>query len=82
MEKILKGEWKSLWNKCKTKGHAHQDKLAANSLLALSRTSTQTGAMAQKKARAGNLSKANQIAQFTNMHLGTTRCTNYRKRHQ
>jgi len=32
--KFLKGEWESLWNKCVAKGHASQDKLAANSLSA------------------------------------------------
>jgi len=42
------------------KGHARQDKLAANLLSALSRTSAQKDAMAQKQARAGNLSKVNQ----------------------
>jgi len=42
------------------KGHARQDKLAANSISALSRTSAQKDAMAQKQARAGNLSEANQ----------------------
>ena len=55
--KFLKGEWESLWNKCMAKGHAHQDKLAADPLSA----SAQKDAMAQKQARAGNLSKANQI---------------------
>jgi len=58
--KFLKGEWESLWNKCMTKGHARQDKLAANPLLASSRTYAQKNAMAQKQARASNLSKANQ----------------------
>ena len=58
--KFLKGEWESLWNKCMAKGHARQDKLAANPLSASSRTSAQKDAMAQKQARAGNLSKANQ----------------------
>ena len=42
------------------KGHARQDKLAANPLSASSRMSAQKDAMAQKQARAGNLSKANQ----------------------
>ena len=36
--KFLKGEWESLWNKCMAKGHARQDKLAANPLSASSRT--------------------------------------------
>ena len=58
--KFLKGEWESLWNRCMAKGHARQDKLAANPLSASSRTSAQKDAMAQKQARAGNLSKANQ----------------------
>jgi len=58
--KFLKGEWESLWNKCMAKGHARQDRLAANPLLTSSRTSAQTDMMAQKQARAGNLSKANQ----------------------
>jgi len=58
--KFLRGEWESLWNKCMAKGHARQDKLAANSISALSRTSAQKDAMAQKQARAGNLSEANQ----------------------
>jgi len=49
-----------LWNKCMAKGHARQDKLAANPLSVSSRTSAQKDAMAQKQARAGNLSKANQ----------------------
>jgi len=39
------------------KGHARQDKLAANPLSASSRTSAQKDAMAQKQARAGNLSR-------------------------
>jgi len=43
------------------KGHARQDKLAANPLSASSLTSAQKDAMAQKQARAGNLSKANQM---------------------
>jgi len=61
--KFLKGEWESLWNKYMAKGHARQDKLAANPLSASSRTSAQKDVMAQKQARpgAGNLSKANQI---------------------
>jgi len=46
--KFLKGEWESLWNKCMGKGHARQDKLAANPLSASSRTSAQKDAMAQK----------------------------------
>jgi len=58
--KFLKGEWESPWDKCMAKGHARQDKLAANPLSASSRTSAQKHAMAQKQARAGNLSKANQ----------------------
>jgi len=58
--KFLKGEWESLWNKCMAKGHARQDKLAANPLSASSCTSAQKEAMAQKQARAGNLPKANQ----------------------
>jgi len=58
--KFLKGEWEFLWNKCMAKGHARQDKFAANSISALSHTSAQKDAMAQKQARAGNLSKANQ----------------------
>jgi len=53
--KFLKGEWESIWNKCMAKGHARQDKLAANPLSASSRTSAQKDAMAQK-----HLSKANQ----------------------
>ena len=57
--KFPKGEWESLWDKCIAKGHARQDKLAANPLSASSRTSAQKDAMAQKQARAGNLSKAN-----------------------
>ena len=57
--KFREGEWESLWNKCMAKGHARQDKLAANPLSASSRTSAQKDAMAQKQARAGNLSKAN-----------------------
>ena len=60
MNKFLKGEWESLWVKCMAKGHARQDKLAANPLSALSRTSAQKDAMAQKQARAGNLSKGGQ----------------------
>jgi len=59
--KFFKGEWESLWNKCMAKGHARQDKLAANPLSASSLTSAQKDAMAQKQARAGNLSKANQM---------------------
>jgi len=58
--KFFKGEWESLLNKCMAKGHARKDKLAANPLLALSRTSAHKDAMAQKQIRAGNLSKANQ----------------------
>jgi len=58
--KFLKGEWESLWNKCMAKGHARQDKLAANPLSALSRTSAQKDAMAPKQDRVDNLSKANQ----------------------
>jgi len=42
------------------KGHARQDKLAANPLSASLRTSAQKDAMAPKQARVGNLSKANQ----------------------
>jgi len=42
------------------KGLARQDKLAANLPSASSRTSAQKDAMAQKQARAGNLSKVNQ----------------------
>ena len=41
------------------KGHARQDKLAANLLLASSRTCAQTDMMSQKQARAGRLIKAN-----------------------
>jgi len=58
--KFFKGEWESLWNKCMAKGHARQDKLAANPLSKSSRTSDQKDAMAQKQAKARNLSKANQ----------------------
>jgi len=58
--KCLKGEWESLWNKCMAKGHARQDKLAANPPLASSRTSAQNDALARKQDRAGNLSKSNQ----------------------
>jgi len=46
--RFLKGEWESLWNKCMAKGHARQEKLAANPLSASSRTSAQKDAMAQK----------------------------------
>jgi len=53
-KKFLKEEWESLWNKCMAKGHARQDKLAANPLSTSSRTSAQKDAMAQKQARAGN----------------------------
>jgi len=42
------------------KGHARQDKLAANPPSASSRTSAQTDIIAQKQARAGNHSKENQ----------------------
>jgi len=42
------------------KGHARQDKLAANPLSTSSRTSAQQDAMAQKQVRVDKLSKANQ----------------------
>jgi len=58
--KFLKGKSESFWNKCMAKGHARQHKLAANPLLASSRTSAQKDAMSPKQARGGNLSKANQ----------------------
>jgi len=57
--KILKGELESLWNKCRSKGYARQDKLAANPLSESPRTSAQTDLMDQKQARASNLCKAN-----------------------
>jgi len=58
--KFLNGECESLWNKCMAKGHARQDKFAANPLSTSSRTSAQQDAMAQKQVRVDKLSKANQ----------------------
>ena len=69
----LKREWESLWNKCMAKGHARQDKLAANPL------STSSGRLPKKtpwlKNRPGLATFPKQIrlyARSLNQHLGMT----------
>jgi len=57
---FLKGEWNSLWNKCRSQGVASQGKLAQAPQMATTRSTKQVDFLAQKYARAGNLSKASQ----------------------
>jgi len=57
---FMKGDWKSLWNKCRSQGVARQDKLAQAPQTATTQRTKQVDALAQKYARAGNLSKASQ----------------------
>jgi len=57
---FLKGEWISLWNKCRSQGVARQEKLAQAPQTATTRSTKQVEVLAQNYARAGNLSKASQ----------------------
>jgi len=57
---FMKGEWKSLWNKCRSQGVARQGKLAQAPQTATTRTYKQVDVAEQKYARAGKLSKTNQ----------------------
>jgi hypothetical protein len=56
----MKGDWKSVWNKCRSQGVVRQDKLAQAPQTATTRSTNQVDVLAQKYARAGNLSKASQ----------------------
>jgi len=57
---FLKGECKSLWNKCRSQSVARQEKLAQAPQTATTRRTKQVDVLAQKYARAGNLSNASQ----------------------
>ena len=57
---FLKGDWKTLWNQCRSQGVARQDKLSQAPQTATKRSTKQVDVLAQKYARAGNLSKASQ----------------------
>ena len=57
---FMKGDWKSVWNKCRSQGVVRQDKLAQAPQTATTRSTNQVDVLAQKYARAGNLSKASQ----------------------
>ena len=57
---FLKGDWKTLWNQCRSQGVARQDKLSQAPQTATQRSTKQVDVLAQKYARAGNLSKASQ----------------------
>ena len=57
---FLKGAWKSLWNKCRSQGVTRQEKLAQAPQTATTRSTKQVDVLAQKYARAGNLSKASE----------------------
>jgi len=51
---FLKGEWNSLWNKCRSQGVASQGKLAQAPQMATTGSTKQVDFLAQKYARAGN----------------------------
>jgi hypothetical protein len=57
---FMMGDWKSLWNKCLTQGHARSERLEKDPQTATTRSNKQVDVLAQKYARAGNLSKASQ----------------------
>jgi len=57
---FLKGEWKSLWNKCRSQGVARQEKVAQAPQTATTQSTKQVDVLAQKYARARNLSKVSQ----------------------
>jgi len=57
---FMMGDWKSLWNKCLAQGQARSDRLKKDPQTATTRSKNQVDVLAQKYARAGNLSKASQ----------------------
>jgi len=57
---FMKGDWKNLWNGCRSQGVARQDKLAQAPQTATTRSTKQMDFLAQKYALTGNLLKASQ----------------------
>jgi len=70
--KFLRGKWDLLWCECIKLGQARRDKFNLRSALQIStgesRTDSQTDVLAQKLARAGNISKASYIVCSTSKH--------------